>query len=705
VQGESQSFSFDGREVQLTINRFAPQAGGSVMLECGGTVVLVTVTRSPAREGVDFLPLLCDYEERMYAAGRIPGSYQRREGRPPERAILTCRLMDRPLRPLFPGWLRDDIQVVATCQALDERMPPDVLAVTGSSMAILLARLPFAGPMAAVRVGLLGDDFVINPSFREIERSDLDLVVAGTPHGVVMVEAGAKQLPEHDVIEAIDFGYEAVLDLIKHQQDILKDLDIGPVRVEPETTDEVVLNYLESQCSASIRAVLAEFDLSKADRDNKLSIIKSHVASGILNLNEDHPVRTAVARNIKLFGTSYKALTKKLMRGQILAEGKRVDGRGLDEVRPISSAVGILPRKVHGSAVFQRGLTQVLSATTLGTPSDAQELDDLNPSSEKTYLHHYNFPPFSVGETRPLRSPGRREVGHGALAERALIPVLPNKEDFPYVIRVVSEVLSSNGSTSMASVCGSTMALMDAGVPIKAPVGGAAMGLIKEGGDVRILTDIQGIEDFLGDMDFKVAGTEKGITALQMDMKITGLPMATIGEAIHKAQPARLHILGEMQKTIDKPREDLSPHAPRLLTFRISPELIGTVIGPGGRTIKGITERTNTKIDIGDEGLVTIASHDGAAAQEARRIIDGLTRKVHEGEMFRGTVTRVIPIGAFVEILPGKEGMIHISQLSETRVEKVDDIVKVGDTVTVRVREIDSRGRINLTIRGVLQET
>ncbi|KKZ14226.1 MAG: polynucleotide phosphorylase, partial [Candidatus Synechococcus spongiarum 142] len=335
MQGEIRSFSFDGREVQLTINRFAPQAGGSVMLECGGTVVLVTVTRSAAREGVDFLPLLCDYEERMYAAGRIPGSYQRREGRPPERAILTCRLMDRPLRPLFPSWLRDDIQVVATCQALDERMPPDVLAVTGSSMATLLARLPFAGPMAAVRVGLLGDDFIINPSFREIERSDLDLVVAGTPHGVVMIEAGAKQLPEHDVIEAIDFGYEAVQDLIKHQQDILTSLDIGPVHVEPETTDDVVLNYLEAQCSDSIRTVLAEFDLSKADRDNKLSVIKSHVASGILNLNEDHPVRMAVASNIKLFGTSYKALTKKLMRGQILTEGKRVDGRGLDQVRSI----------------------------------------------------------------------------------------------------------------------------------------------------------------------------------------------------------------------------------------------------------------------------------------------------------------------------------------------------------------------------------
>lgn len=459
MQGENRSFSFDGREVQLTINRFAPQAGGSVMLECGGTVVLVTVTRSAAREGVDFLPLLCDYEERMYAAGRIPGSYQRREGRPPERATLTCRLMDRPMRPLFPSWLRDDIQVVATCQALDERMPPDVLAVTGASMATLLARLPFAGPMAAVRVGLLGDDFVINPSFREIDRSDLDLVVAGTPHGVVMVEAGAKQLPEHDMIEAIDFGYEAVLDLIKHQREILTDLEIRPVHVEPEATDEVVLAYLESQCSDNIRAVLAEFNLSKAGRDSKLSVIKSHVASGILNLSEDHPVRIAVARNIKLFGTSYKALTKKLMRAQILTEGQRVDGRALNEVRPISSAVGILPRKVHGSAVFQRGLTQVLSAATLGTPSDAQELDDLNPSNEKTYLHHYNFPPFSVGETRPLRSPGRREVGHGALAERALIPVLPNKEDFPYVIRVVSEVLSSNGSTSMASVCGSTMAL------------------------------------------------------------------------------------------------------------------------------------------------------------------------------------------------------------------------------------------------------
>jgi polyribonucleotide nucleotidyltransferase len=366
--------------------------------------------------------------------------------------------------------------------------------------------------------------------------------------------------------------------------------------------------------------------------------------------------------------------------------------------------VGVLPKRVHGSGLFQRGLTQVLSCATLGTPSDAQELDDLNPSSEKTYLHHYNFPPYSVGETRPMRSPGRREIGHGALAERAITPVLPPKEKFPYVLRVVSECLSSNGSTSMGSVCGSTLALMDAGVPLQAPVSGAAMGLIKEGDEVRILTDIQGIEDFLGDMDFKVAGTEKGITALQMDMKITGLAVTTVADAVNQARPARLHILEKMLEAIEKPRDTMSPHAPRLLSFRIDPELIGTVIGPGGRTIKGITERTNTKIDIEDGGIVTIASHDGAAAEEAQRIVEGLTRRISEGEQFSGTVTRIIPIGAFVEILPGKEGMIHISQLSEARVEKVEDVVKVGDPVTVRVREIDNRGRINLTLRGVSQE-
>ena len=673
------------------------------MIECGDTSVLVTATRSSGREGIDFLPLICDYEERLYAAGRIPGSFMRREGRPPERATLISRLIDRPMRPLFPSWLRDDLQIVATCMSLDERVPADVLSVTGASMATLLAGIPFYGPMAAVRVGLLGDDFVLNPSYREIERGDLDLVVAGTPEGIVMVEAGANQLPEQDVIEAIDFGYEAVCELIKAQESILKDAGIEQVKPEAPDADTTLPLYLEKACSKSIGEVLGQFAQSKADRDSKLDAIRSDTAEAIEGLKDTDPVRQLVSSNSKALPTSFKALTKKLMRQQIVKDGKRVDGRTLDEVRPISAVAGVLPKRVHGSGLFQRGLTQVLSTATLGTPSDAQEMDDLNPNTEKTYLHHYNFPPYSVGETKPMRSPGRREIGHGALAERAIIPVLPAKDTFPYVVRVVSEVLSSNGSTSMGSVCGSTLALMDAGVPLKAPVSGAAMGLIKEGDEVRILTDIQGIEDFLGDMDFKVAGTDKGITALQMDMKITGLAMNTIAEAINKARPARLHILEKMMEAIDTPRDGLSPHAPRLLSFRIDPELIGTVIGPGGRTIKGITERTNTKIDIEDSGIVTIASHDGAAADEAQKIIEGLTRKVNEGEVFSGAITRSIPIGAFVEILPGKEGMIHISQLSEARVEKVEDVVKVGDEVTVRVREIDNRGRINLTLRGVPQ--
>lgn len=704
MQGHTQSISFDGREIRLTSGRFAPQAGGSVMVECGDTAILVTATRSKGREGIDFLPLICDYEERLYAAGRIPGSFFRREARPPERAILTCRLIDRPMRPLFPGWLRDDLQIVATCMSLDERVPPDVLAVTGASMATLLAKIPFMGPMAAVRVGLLGDDFVLNPSFREIERSELDLVVAGTPSGVVMVEAGANQLPEQDVIEAIDFGYEAVGELIRAQLALLKELGIEQVLPEERSEDPALPEFLEKECAKGIGEVLKQFGQTKAERDEKLDAIKAEVGEKIAALGGEDPIKVAVSSNGKLLGNTYKGLTKKLMRQQIIVEGKRVDGRSLDEVRPIQAAVGVLPKRVHGTGLFQRGLTQVLSCATLGTPSDAQEMDDLNPISEKTYLHHYNFPPYSVGETRPMRSPGRREIGHGALAERALIPVLPSKESFPYVLRVVSECLSSNGSTSMGSVCGSTLALMDAGVPLAAPVSGAAMGLIKEGEEVRILTDIQGIEDFLGDMDFKVAGTEKGITALQMDMKISGLAVKTIADAINQARPARLHILGKMLEAIDKPRDILSPHAPRLLSFRIDPELIGTVIGPGGRTIKGITERTNTKIDIEDGGIVTIASHDGAAAEEAQRIIEGLTRRVSEGEVFNGSVTRVIPIGAFVEILPGKEGMIHISQLSEARVEKVEDVVNVGDQVTVRVREIDNRGRINLTLRGVPQQ-
>jgi polyribonucleotide nucleotidyltransferase len=693
----NKSISFDGRDIRLKVGVYAPQAGGSVLIESGDTSVLVTATRSKGREGIDFLPLLVDYEERIYAAGRIPGGFLRREGRAPEKVTLISRLIDRPMRPLFPDWLRDDIQIVATTMSLDELVPPDVLAVTGASIATLLAGLPFNGPMAAVRVGLVGDDFIINPTYREVQIGDLDLVVAGTPDGIIMVEAGANQLPEQDIIEAIDFGYEAVLELITAQRELLAELGIGIVQAEKPATDPTLENFLQERTTESIKIILGKYE-PKGVRDTELDAIKAKAVEEIAALPETDPIKVAAASDSKVVSTLFKGITKKMMRQQVIETGRRVDGRALDEVRPISCFVGVLPKRVHGTGLFNRGLTQVLSACTLGTPGDAQDLgDDLNPENTKRYLHHYNFPPYSVGETRPMRAPGRREIGHGALAERALLPVLPTKDEFPYVLRIVSEVLSSNGSTSMGSVCGSTLALMDAGVPITKPVSGAAMGLIKEGEEVRILTDIQGIEDFLGDMDFKVAGTDTGITALQMDMKISGLPMVTIAEAINKARPARLHILEKMLAAIDKPREELSPFAPRLLTFKIEPELIGLVIGPGGKTIKGITEETGAKIDIDDDGTVTVSAVDNEKAKRAIQIVQGLTRRLNEGDVYLGRVTRIIPIGAFVELLPGKEGMIHISQLADHRVGKVEDEVGVGDEVIVKVREIDNKGRVNLT--------
>jgi polyribonucleotide nucleotidyltransferase len=701
MQEIDKSISFDGRDIRLKIGLFAPQAGGSVLIGSGDTAVLVTATRSSAREGIDFLPLTVDYEERLYAAGRIPGSFQRREGRPPEKAILTGRLIDRPLRPLFPNWLRDDIQVVATTVSLDPDVPPDVLAVTGASIATLLAQIPFQGPMAAVRVGLVGDEFIINPTYAEIEKGELDLVVAGSPDGVVMVEAGANQLPEADIIEAIDFGYEAVRDLIQAQRDIIAELGLELVTAEAPVIDTTLEDFIRSRTTDEIKGILSQFELGKTRRDAALDALQATVAQEIADRADDDAIKVAATADPKALAKVFKAVTKSLMRRQIIEDGVRVDGRKLDEVRPVSCRVGVLPQRVHGSGLFQRGLTQVMSVVTLGTPGDAQELDDLHPDEQKRYLHHYNFPPYSVGETRPMRSPGRREIGHGALAERALIPVLPTKEAFPYVLRVVSEVLSSDGSTSMGSVCGSTLSLMDAGVPITKPVSGAAMGLIKEGDEIRILTDIQGLEDFLGDMDFKVAGTDSGITALQMDMKITGLDMGTIAKAIEQARPARLHILEKMMAAIDQPRSDLSKFAPRLLTFRIDPSDIGMVIGPGGKTIKGIVEETGAKIDIEDSGLVTVSSNDGEKAKRAAQIVQNMTRKIEVGSVFVGKVTRTIPIGAFVEFLPGKEGMIHISQLADRRVGKVEDVVAVGDEVIIKVREIDSRGRINLTRLGI----
>ncbi len=700
------SISFDGRDIRLKIGLLAPQAGGSVLIESGDTAVLVTATRTAAREGIDFVPLIVDYEERLYAAGRIPGGFLRREGRPPEKATLTSRLIDRPLRPLFPNWFRDDIQIVATTLSMDEEVPPDVLAVTGSSIAVLLASIPFYGPMAAVRVGLVGDDFIINPTFKEIEGGDLDLVVAGSPDGVVMVEAGANQLLEQDIIEAIDFGYEAVLELIKAQKELLEDLNLSLIEEEAPEINENIQQFIQDNCAEKIKNVLSQYELDKNGRDLALDAIQENlVDTSIAQLSEEDSIKIALTEDSKLVSILFKNLTKKLMRLQILEEGIRVDGRKLDQVRPIKCHIGLLPARVHGSAIFARGLTQVLSIATLGTPGDAQELaDDLHPDEQKRYIHHYNFPPYSVGETKPLRSPGRREIGHGALAERAIVPVLPPQEQFPYVVRVVSEVLSSNGSTSMGSVCGSTLALMDAGVPITKPVSGAAMGLIKEGDEVRILTDIQGIEDFLGDMDFKVAGTDSGITALQMDMKITGLSMDIVAQAIDQAKSARIHILDKMLETIDQPRPSLSPFAPRLLRMKIDPETIGLVIGPGGKTIKGITDQTGAKIDIDDDGTVTISAIQAEKAEKAKKLIYNMTRKLNEGEVYVGRVTRIIDIGAFVEVLPGKEGMIHISQLAEGRVGKVEDEVAVGDEVVVKVRGFDGKGRLNLTRLGIHPE-
>lgn len=698
----TKSISFYGREIDVNIGLLAPQAGCGVWIKAQETSVLVTATSQPARSGVDFMPLLVDYEERLYAAGRIPGGYLRREGRPPERATLISRLIDRPLRPLFPEWLRNDVQIVATILSVDDNIPPDILCILGASIAIRGARLPFLGPVAAVRVGLFKDDFIINPTYAEIEAGDLDLVVAATKEGIIMVEAGANELPEHDVIEAIDFACEAIQTLLEAQEELFKEANYPPVLGTPPEPNRELEEFIADHCQESIKAVLKQF-LSKDERDSQLDSLKDKLAEVLTQLPEDHPVRKSWIQTPKEVDGLFKSLVKTLMRRQIIEEEVRVDGRKLDEVRPISIRVGLIPR-VHGSGLFTRGLTQVLSIATLGTPGDAQELDDLHPTIEKRYLHHYNFPGFSVGETRPSRSPGRREIGHGALAERALVPVLPPKDKFAYVIRVVSEVLSSNGSTSMGSVCGSSLSLMDAGVPIKSPVSGVAMGLIKEGDEVRILTDIQGIEDFLGDMDFKVAGTRQGITALQMDMKITGIKVDIIEKAVAQAAVGREHILQKMLEVMPESRRTLATSAPRLLTFKVDAEDIGKVIGPGGKTIRGITEVTGAKVDISDDGTVTVSSAQGRQAEAAQQMIIDLLRRVEEGQVYLGRITRIIQIGAFVEFLPGKEGMIHISQIADYRVGKVEDELAVDDEVVVKIRSIDNRGRINLTRLGISPE-
>jgi polyribonucleotide nucleotidyltransferase len=683
-----------GREMSFETGRLAKQAGGSVLVRYGDTVVLVAVTASPEpRDGIDFFPLTVDYEERLYAAGKIPGGFIKREGRPTEKAILAARLTDRPCRPLFPKGFRNSVHIVATVLSVDQGCSPEVLSICGASAALSISNIPFAGPIAASQVAWLDGKPLINPTSAELEQSRLQLVVASTREAVMMVEASAVELTEAQMLEAIMAGYEENKKVIDLQDEMIRDLGTGKMAFTPFEPDAAI----SAQVHEYIRSRVVEA-LSVREKQERETAI-------------DNAKKDAVAHFLALFPEKEKdiryvfdALVKQTMRSMILRENSRPDGRRTDEIRQISSSVGILPRP-HGTGLFMRGQTQVLTVCTLGAPGDVQRLDGLTLEETKRYMHHYNFPPYSVGEAGFMRGPGRRDVGHGALAERALVTVLPSQEEFPYTIRLVSEVLESNGSTSMGSVCGSTLALMDAGVPIKKPVAGIAMGLIKEDADVAILSDIQGMEDFLGDMDFKVAGTRDGITALQMDIKIKGLSRDILARALAQAKTGYMHIMEKMLAVISEPRAELSPYAPRIITMQIHPDKIREVIGPGGKMINKITSETGADIDIEDDGTIYIAAVNQEKGKQAQKMIEALTKDVEIGELYLGKVTRVEKYGAFVEILPGKEGLVHISRLAHERVEKTEDVVKIGDETSVKVIGIDERGRIDLSRRAAIPDS
>ncbi|UCH60100.1 MAG: polyribonucleotide nucleotidyltransferase [Anaerolineales bacterium] len=681
----TKSFTFETGKLAL-------QAGGAVTLRVGDTVVFATATMGDVRPGIDFFPLTVDYEERMYAGGRIPGSFFRREGRPTEEAILTARLTDRPLRPLFPKDMRNDVQVILYAFSTDGENPIDILAVNAASTAVMISDIPWGGPVGAVRVGMIEDEFILNPTYPDIEYSDLDLRLAGTRDAILMVESGANEIPEKTMLAALDFGHQAIQPIIDLQEQIAREIGKTKRAYVSYKLDDELKNTVHQRVQSRLNQLLDQ-PYVKQERSEVFDSLRDELIGEIAG--EDEALQASVLNS---FDEAYKAV----MREKILSEGKRLDGRGLTEVRPIWCEVDVSPR-AHGSGLFTRGETQVLTLATLGTPREAQELDNLTPSETKRYMHHYNFPPFSTGETRMLRGASRREIGHGALAERALVPVLPIEADFPYTLRLVSEVLSSNGSTSMASVCGSTLALMDTGVPIKAPVAGVAMGLIKEGEQYAILTDILGTEDHLGDMDFKVAGTTKGITALQMDMKIKGITSDIMNLALEQAHQGRLHILDKMMETISVPRPDLKPHAPRITVVHIPVDKIGAVIGPGGKTIRSIQEETGAKIDIGEDGSVFIATADGEGSRRAVERIEALTETPVIGRIYTGRVVRTTDFGAFVEILPGTDGMVHISQLDTERIDKVEDIARVGDEITVMVTAIDENGKIRLSRQAVLE--
>jgi polyribonucleotide nucleotidyltransferase len=682
---------FAGRNLKVEANRVARQANGAVLVHYGDTVILATATcAANPREGIDFFPLTVDYEERFYAVGKIPGGFIKREGRPSEKAILSARLIDRPLRPLFPKGFRNDVHVVATVLSVDQDNPPEIAALFGASCALSISDIPFSGPVGAVIVGLIDGQFVINPTVEQEEKSELHLVLAGTKDAILMVEAGAKEVSEARIIEAMQFGHQAVKELIDFQ------MEISTAVGKPKFT--TTLFAPDPEVEATVRDYATE-DLAKViltpEKLAREDLIEEVKQKTLEHFSEQYPEQE---KDIKAV---LDTIVKEKVRQLILEDNIRPDGRKPTEIRPLNVEVGILPR-VHGTGLFTRGQTQVLTALTLGAASDEQILDGLGIEESKRFLHHYNFPPYSVGEARSMRGPGRREIGHGALAERALEPVIPHESEFPYTIRLVSDVLESNGSSSMASVCGSTLALMDGGVPIKAPVAGIAMGLISEGGKYKILTDIQGMEDFLGDMDFKVAGTAKGITALQLDSKINNLSDTVLIEALEQARQARIFVLDKMLSVINEPRANLSPYAPRIIIIEIDPEKIRDVIGPGGKTVRKIIEDTGVKIDIEDDGKVFIASVDEEAGNKAVERIRSLTRDVEVGGLYNGKVTKIMNFGAFVEILPGKEGLVHISQLAPYRVKHVEDEVKVGDEILVKVTEIDSQGRINLSRKQAL---
>ncbi len=684
-----------GHTLTLEFGKYAQQAGGSCLVRYEDTVVLVCATMSDkAREGVDFFPLSCDFEEKLYAVGRIPGGFIKREGRPTEKGTLTCRLMDRPLRPLFPKGMRNDVQVVATVLSVDTNIAPDVAAMIGSSAALCVSNIPFGGPVGAVTVGLVDGEFVITPSDEQREISALHLTVAGTKDAVMMVEAGANEVSEETMLKAILLAHEEIKRIVALQETIQAEVGKEKSPVHMQVTGEDIAAAVREYAYDKCKWVFETF--VRAERQAREEQVKQEVL--------EHFAGQFEGRQGEISDALYY-LNKEIMRARILSEGVRPDGRGLSEVRPIWSEVGVLPRP-HGSGVFTRGETQVLTVATLGTVGEAQILDSIAPEDSKRYMHHYNFPAYSTGEAGRARSPGRREIGHGALAERALLPMIPGEEDFPYAIRLVSEVMSSNGSTSQASVCGSTLALMDAGVPIKAPVAGVAMGLIKDADSskVAVLTDIQGLEDFLGDMDFKVAGTQNGITAIQMDIKIKGIDEGILRQALAQALEGRLHILSKMMETISAPRASLSQYAPKIIRFMINPEKIREVIGPGGKMINKIIAETGVKIDIEDDGSVYIATPDAAAADKARKIIEGIAKDVEVGDVFSGKVVRIMTFGAFVEFAPGKDGLVHISKLANERVEKVEDVVNIGDELEVRVQEIDSQGRINLVRNDIVYD-